>query len=148
MKNKLNNLLIAGALTFSAQVAIADEVVNVLNWSDYIDEQVNTDFTAATGIKVVYDVFDSNEVLEAKLLAGGSGYDVVVPSSSFLARQIQAGVFQKLDKSKSYLLYCWHWNRSKFAMEIMKEKWFIFVKDLAGWIDEWIKAGEKIVEKI
>ena len=56
--------------------------------------------TAATGIKVVYDVFDSNEVLEAKLLAGGSGYDVVVPSSSFLARQIQAGVFQKLDKSK------------------------------------------------
>ena len=100
MKNKLNRLLIAGALTFSAQAVIAEEVVNVLNWSDYIDEQVNEDFTAATGIKVVYDVFDSNEVLEAKLLAGGSGYDVVVPSSSFLARQIQAGVFQKLDKSK------------------------------------------------
>ncbi len=100
MKNKLNKLLIAGALTFSAQAVIAEDVVNVLNWSDYIDEQVNEDFTAATGIKVVYDVFDSNEVLEAKLLAGGSGYDVVVPSSSFLARQIQAGVFQKLDKSK------------------------------------------------
>ena len=100
MKNKLNSLFIAGALVFSAQTAIAEEVVNVLNWSDYIDEQVNEDFTAATGIKVVYDVFDSNEVLEAKLLAGGSGYDVVVPSSSFLARQIQAGVFQKLDKSK------------------------------------------------
>ena len=100
MKNKLNNLLIAGALTFTAQAVIAEEVVNVLNWSDYIDEQVNTDFTAATGIKVVYDVFDSNEVLEAKLLAGSSGYDVVVPSSSFLARQIEAGVFQKLDKSK------------------------------------------------
>ena len=63
MKNKLNKLLIAGALTFSAQAAIAEEVVNVLNWSDYIDEQVNEDFTAATGIKVVYDVFDSNEVL-------------------------------------------------------------------------------------
>ena len=100
MKNKLNKLLIAGALTFTAQAVIAEEVVNVLNWSDYIDEQVNTDFTAATGIKVVYDVFDSNEVLEAKLLAGSSGYDVVVPSSSFLARQIEAGVFQKLDKSK------------------------------------------------
>jgi len=53
MKNKLNNLLIAGALTFTAQAVIAEEVVNVLNWSDYIDEQVNTDFTAATGIKVV-----------------------------------------------------------------------------------------------
>ncbi len=100
MKNKLNKLLIAGALTFSAQVVIAEEVVNVYNWSDYIDEQVNEDFTAATGIKVVYDVFDSNEFLQSKLLAGGSGYDVVVPSSSFLARQIQAGVFQKLDKSK------------------------------------------------
>ncbi|ALE01568.1 polyamine ABC transporter substrate-binding protein [Candidatus Pseudothioglobus singularis] len=100
MKNKLNKLLIAGALTFSAQAVIAEEVVNVYNWSDYIDEQVNEDFTAATGIKVVYDVFDSNEFLQSKLLAGGSGYDVVVPSSSFLARQIQAGVFQKLDKSK------------------------------------------------
>ena len=100
MKNKLNNLLIAGALTFSAQAAIAEEVVNVYNWSDYIDEQVNDDFTAATGIKVVYDVFDSNEFLQSKLLAGGSGYDVVVPSSSFLARQIQAVVFMKLDKSK------------------------------------------------
>jgi len=55
---------------------------------------------------------------------------------------------EKLDKSKSYLLYCWHWNRSKFAMEIMKEKWFIFVKDLAGWIDKWTKAGEKIKEKL
>ena len=101
MKIKVKSLLIASALTCSAQIAVAEEnVVHVYNWSDYIDEQVNTDFTAATGIKVVYDVFDSNEVLEAKLLAGGSGYDVVVPSAGFLARQIQAGVFQKLDKSK------------------------------------------------
>ena len=58
------------------------------------------DFTKETGIKVVYDVFDSNEILETKLLAGGSGYDVVVPTGHFLARQIEAGVFQKLDKSK------------------------------------------------
>ena len=100
MKNKLNTLFIAGALVFSAQTAIAEEVVNVYNWSDYITPEVNEEFTAATGIKVVYDVFDSNEFLQSKLLAGGSGYDVVVPSSSFLARQIQAGVFQKLDKSK------------------------------------------------
>ncbi|PLX36081.1 MAG: spermidine/putrescine ABC transporter substrate-binding protein PotF [Hyphomicrobiales bacterium] len=77
-----------------------ERVVNVYNWSDYIDEEILTEFTAATGIKVVYDVFDSNEILETKLLAGGTGYDVVVPTGTFLARQIQAGVFQKLDKSK------------------------------------------------
>ncbi|MEM1039288.1 MAG: polyamine ABC transporter substrate-binding protein [Pseudomonadota bacterium] len=74
--------------------------VNVYNWSDYIDEAIIKEFEAETGIKVVYDVFDSNEILETKLLAGGSGYDVVVPSASFIIRQIQAGVFQKLDKSK------------------------------------------------
>ncbi|WP_237152149.1 polyamine ABC transporter substrate-binding protein [Oryzibacter oryziterrae] len=77
-----------------------DKVVNVFNWSDYIDQSVLDDFTKETGIKVVYDVFDSNDILETKLLAGGTGYDVVVPSAEFLARQIQAGVFQKLDKSK------------------------------------------------
>ena len=63
-------------------------------------QSIIDDFTKETGIKVVYDVFDSNEILETKLLAGGSGYDVVVPTANFLARQIQAGVFQKLDKSK------------------------------------------------
>ncbi|MCB1471644.1 MAG: polyamine ABC transporter substrate-binding protein [Rhodobiaceae bacterium] len=88
--------LTVGAFSASAQ----DRVVNVYNWSDYIDEDILTEFTAATGIKVVYDVFDSNEVLETKLLAGSTGYDVVVPSGTFLARQIQAGVFMKLDKSK------------------------------------------------
>jgi putrescine transport system substrate-binding protein len=74
--------------------------VNVYNWSDYIGEHTNDNFTKATGIAVQYDVFDSNEVLEAKLLAGNTGYDVVVPSGAFLGRQIQAGVFQKIDKSK------------------------------------------------
>jgi putrescine transport system substrate-binding protein len=77
-----------------------ERVVNVYNWSDYIDESVIEEFTKETGIKVVYDVFDSNEILETKLLAGGSGYDVVVPTGNFLARQIQAGVFQNLDKAK------------------------------------------------
>lgn len=74
--------------------------VRVFNWSDYIDPAIIEDFTKETGIKVTYDVFDSNEVLETKLLAGGSGYDVVAPTGPFLSRQIQAGVFQKLDKSK------------------------------------------------
>jgi len=77
-----------------------DKVVNVYNWSDYIDESILEDFQKETGIKIVYDVFDSNEVLETKLLASGTGYDVVVPTGTFLARQIQAGVFQKLDASK------------------------------------------------
>lgn len=77
-----------------------DKVLNVLNWSDYIAEDTIANFKKETGIKVTYDVFDSNEVLEAKLMTGNSGYDVVVPSLTFLARQIQAGVFMELDKSK------------------------------------------------
>ena len=77
-----------------------EKVVNVYNWSDYIDPTMLEKFTAETGIKVNYDVFDSNEVLETKLLAGNTGYDVVVPSASFLERQIKAGVFRKLDRSK------------------------------------------------
>ncbi|TFG87850.1 MAG: polyamine ABC transporter substrate-binding protein [Chromatiales bacterium] len=77
-----------------------EKTLNVYNWSDYIDESVIPDFTAETGIKVQYDVFDSNEVLETKLLAGSTGYDIVVPSASFLERQIKAGVFQKLDPAR------------------------------------------------
>ncbi|WFS01313.1 polyamine ABC transporter substrate-binding protein [Rhizobium tumorigenes] len=83
-----------------ASAEAADRVVNVYNWSDYIDDSILADFTKETGIKVVYDVYDSNETLEAKLLAGGTGYDVVVPTATFLQRQIAAGVYQKLDKSK------------------------------------------------
>jgi putrescine transport system substrate-binding protein len=77
----------------------SEKVLNVYNWSDYIDPTIVPAFEKEYGIKVNYDVFDSNEVLETKLLAGRTGYDIVVPSASFLQRQIQAGVFQKLDKS-------------------------------------------------
>ena len=77
-----------------------EKSVNVYNWSDYIAEDTVPNFEKQTGIKVTYDVFDSNEVLETKLLAGASGYDVVVPTLNFLGRQIQAGVFLPLDKSK------------------------------------------------
>lgn len=101
MKKTLINLMAGATLASMSGMGIAaDKVVNVFNWSDYIDESILTEFEKETGIKVVYDVFDSNEVLETKMLAGGSGYDVVVPTGSFLARQIQAGVFQELDKSK------------------------------------------------
>jgi len=80
--------------------AAEEKILNVYNWSDYIAADTLANFEKETGIKVVYDVFDSNDVLEAKLLSGKTGYDVVVPSSSFLARQIKAGVFQTLDTSK------------------------------------------------
>jgi putrescine transport system substrate-binding protein len=76
------------------------KVVNIYNWSDYMDPQVIEDFTRDTGIRVVYDVYDDNKLLETKLLIGGSGYDVVVPTAYFLQRQIPVGVFMKLDKAK------------------------------------------------
>ena len=88
---------LAAAALLAFPAAAQKNVVNVYNWSDYIDEAVLKDFEKETGIKVVYDVFDSNEILETKLLAGKSGYDVVVPSATFLARQIKAGAFRKLD---------------------------------------------------
>jgi putrescine transport system substrate-binding protein len=77
-----------------------ERIVNFYNWSDYIEPAVIEGFTRETGIKLRYDTFDANETLETKLLAGKSGYDVVVPTGYFLQRQIAAGVFQKLDKSK------------------------------------------------
>jgi putrescine transport system substrate-binding protein len=95
---------VALAVAFAATLAMAasaqERVVNVYNWSDYIDPRVLEDFTKETGIKVRYDVFDSNDVLETKMLAGRSGYDIIVPSASYLQRMIQAGVLQKLNKTK------------------------------------------------
>jgi putrescine transport system substrate-binding protein len=80
--------------------AASDEkVLNVYNWSDYIQPSVIADFERETGIHVNYDVFDSNEILETKLLTGHTNYDLVVPSGAFLERQLQAEVYQKLDKS-------------------------------------------------
>jgi putrescine transport system substrate-binding protein len=85
-----------------------ERIVNVYNWTDYIAPTVIEDFTKETGIAVRYDTFDSNDTLEAKLLAGKSGYDVVVPTAYFLERQVKAGVFQRLDKSKlPNLSYMW-----------------------------------------
>ena len=94
MKTKLTMLAAAGSMI--ALSAAADEV-RVYNWSDYIDEELLTQFEEETGYDLIYDVFDSNELLETRMLAGGSGYDVVVPSGTFLQRQIQAGAFQPLN---------------------------------------------------
>ncbi len=93
-------LTAAAALLVVTSAAAEDKVVNVYNWSDYVDDTVLTDFTNETGIKVVYDVYDNNDILETKLMAGNSGYDVVVPTNPNLAREIKAGTLQKLDKSK------------------------------------------------
>jgi putrescine transport system substrate-binding protein len=94
--------LLASGLATAPAVAQpkTEQIVNVYNWSDYIAPGVTEDFTKETGIKVRYDTFDSNDTLETKLLAGKSGYDVVVPTAYFLERQIKAGIFQKLDKAK------------------------------------------------
>jgi putrescine transport system substrate-binding protein len=88
------------AATATSRDARAEGELNVYNWSDYIGETTVDDFQKATGITVRYDVYDSNETLESKLMAGSTGYDIVVPSGSFLGRQIQAGIYQKIDKSK------------------------------------------------
>ena len=92
--------LLTAALLSLSNTAMAEPTVKVYNWSDYIGETTLADFQKATEITPLYDVFDSNETLEGKLLAGRSGYDVVVPSNHFLGKQIKAGAFQKLDRSQ------------------------------------------------
>ncbi|MGB5950543.1 MAG: polyamine ABC transporter substrate-binding protein [Parvibaculum sp.] len=92
-------MAVAGLISVAAHAE--DKVLNIYNWSDYIAEDTVAKFEKQTGIKVRYDVYDGNETLEAKLMAGHSGYDIVVPTAfPFLDRQIKAGVYMKLDKSK------------------------------------------------
>ena len=97
-------LVLAGAsltaVLSSSPATAGDKVVNVYSWADYIDPATLESFTKETGIKVVYDTMDSNEVLETKLYAGHSGYDVVDPTGPNLKREIAAGVFQPLDKAR------------------------------------------------
>ena len=91
-----------GALLLTSTAVLAQEepVLNLFNWSDYRADDTLDNFTKETGIKVVESNYDSNEMLEGKLVAGSSGYDVVVPSAYFLQHQIPLGIYQKLDKSK------------------------------------------------
>src|SRR5699024_51045 len=91
----------AVALAAGSQVGSAQETLNIYNWSDYIAEDTIANFEEQTGISVNDDVYDSNAVVEAKLLAGNSGYDLVVPTAvPYLARQIEAGIYMPLDRSK------------------------------------------------
>lgn len=98
----MNRILMValGALVLATPALAQEKVVNVYNWSDYIAEDTIANFEAATGIKVNYDVYDNNEIVDAKLLAGSSGYDIVVPTGNFLERQVKAGLLLPLDKSK------------------------------------------------
>ena len=96
---KLTGVLI-GLMLAMPGLADEDKVLNVYNWVDYIGPNTIKIFEARTGIKVTYDVFDSNDVLQGKLLAGSSGFDIVVPTSGYHARMMQAGAFQRLDHTK------------------------------------------------
>ncbi len=106
MAKPLSSLLTAVAAVALALAATApraqeeEKVLNVYNWSDYIGEDLIKKFESETGIKVRYDNFDNNEIVHAKLVAGKTGYDVVVPSSNWAKLQIDGGLLQKLDKSK------------------------------------------------
>jgi putrescine transport system substrate-binding protein len=90
----------SGPAAHGARAAADEKVLNVYNWSDYIQPSVIADFQQEFGIHVNYDVFDSNEILETKLLTGHTNYDIVVPSGAFLERQLQADIYQKLDKAQ------------------------------------------------
>ncbi|WP_419736205.1 polyamine ABC transporter substrate-binding protein [Pseudomonas sp. COR18] len=87
-------------LMLVASFVQAAETVKIYNWSDYIAPDTTKNFQAETGIGFSYDVYDSNETLDGKLMTGKSGYDVVFPSNHFMARQIQGGALKKLDKSQ------------------------------------------------
>ena len=103
LTTKITHLILATGLAvcFAATANAQDKTLNVYNWNDYVAPDTISKFTAETGIKVNYDVYDGNEILEAKLLAGKSGYDLVFPSASpFFVKQVKAGIYRKLDMAK------------------------------------------------
>lgn len=97
---RVNTVSLVALLSTCCAAAYADETVNISNWNGYIADDTLLTFTKETGIKATYDIHDSNEVLESKLMTGNTGYDVVSPSNHFLSRLIKAGAIQKLDKSQ------------------------------------------------
>ena len=100
LKRLLAPLIAATLCTGALQAQAEQRTLRVYNWFDYITPQTLVDFQKDSGVKLIYDIFDTNEALEAKLLTGNSGYDVVVPSNVFLAKQIEAGVFQPLEAAE------------------------------------------------
>jgi putrescine transport system substrate-binding protein len=102
MHNRRRRMLAAvlGIIALSGTASAEDKQLNIYNWADYIGKDTIAAFEKATGIKVVYDTFDADATLEAKVMAGDSGYDIVATSTDFFSRQIKAGVYQEIDKSK------------------------------------------------
>jgi len=93
-------LLLAAGVCACSRDAHPDKVVNIYNWADYIGKDTLAQFEKETGIRVVYDTYDADETLEARMMAGDSGYDVVSTSTDYFSRQIKAGIYQPLDKSR------------------------------------------------
>jgi putrescine transport system substrate-binding protein len=104
----------------TAETASSEKVVNVYNWADYIAPDTLKKFESEYGVKVNYDIYDSSEVADVKLMAGGSGYDVVVHSSQFSSRLAPIGTFEKLDYSR--LDNMWHLDRDLIARTDVYEK--------------------------
>src|SRR6266545_4084147 len=117
-RNTLGFIGAVAAVLLLSPAKAEERTVNFYNWSNYMAPGVLEDFTRETGIKVVYDTFDANETLETRLLAGKSGYDVVVPTGYFLQRQITAKVFLKLDKSKLPNLANYMWGTTGIGYNI------------------------------
>src|SRR5579859_4842978 len=90
----------AAAHVGARAAAVEEKRLFIYNWSDFIGPGTVAEFEKRTGIKVTYDVYDAEETMEARLMAGSSGYDVVGASSEFFSREIKAGVYVPLDKSK------------------------------------------------
>ena len=90
----------AGSAPAANAEAAATDTLNIYNWSNYVDESTVEDFKKANKLKLTYDLYENNETLEAKMLTGKSGYDLVVPGIAFLPRQIEAGAYQKINKEK------------------------------------------------
>ena len=118
----------------TSQLSEAGGELKIYNWSDYIAEDTISNFEAETGIIVTYDMYDSNEVLEAKMLAGSSGYDLVVPTADFLARGREAGAYQDMDLSRIQ-------NASNQAPEIQAQADRMVGSNSAGLVYMWGSTG-------
>jgi len=145
------SMCIAAALALAVGAHAADtppplastepKVLNIYNWSDYIAEDTIKNFEKETGIKVTYDNYDSNEVLNTKLVAGKTGYDIVVPGAHFAKQQIEAGLFRKLDRAA---LSNWG-NLDKAVLEQM-DKFDPGNQYLVDWLWGYVTVGINVAK--
>ncbi|MEE4144194.1 MAG: polyamine ABC transporter substrate-binding protein [Halieaceae bacterium] len=127
-------LLLASLAPTHPLYAAEEPLLNIYNWSDYIDPELIREFERESGIKVNYDIYDSSEIVDTKLLTGHSGYDIVVHSASFSARLIPIGVYQSVDYGR---LENWHHIDSDLLAKIRR----YFGEDIAGVPYMWGTTG-------